>query len=593
LSDTEHLRIVAIVQARMGSTRLPGKVLKPIAGRPLLWHVVHRLKKSSLIEDVAIATTTNPLDDAIVEFGRQNGVTVIRGPEDNVLRRFALAAEATDADIIVRVSSDAPFLDAGFIDHLLTAMISQGGGYVLMEEGAVTAHEGVDPLSRTALDKLMMDAASDPVAREHVTGYFKLHPDFVPIARAPAYPELAREGGRLTIDTPDDLAFIEAVHGRMQAKAGDASLADILLLLEREPALRGINAHVKQKALATNGGLALIRCDGGGRFGYGHVKRMVALARALRDREGVGSIFAVNGSEDACEPIRRAGFAATLLNGESLEHMVETHAPDMLLCDYREGPSRRELAELALRVRLSALVDDGSDRRMVTDLAYYPPVPQVFALDWRGSRCMPRIGWEWSLLGAANIAPPKPHPGRPTLLVSMGGSDPFELTLRCARALARLEPTFRARFVIGPGMADRERVARQVVQLRSNFETIEGAEDLAPEFARADVALAAFGVTAYELAASGVPALYLCLTEDHAQSASAFEHAGMGLSLGVAETASDEMIARSAWKLLNDSTRRREMRAAGLMTIDGQGPARIAADLVQELNARRAGTRAA
>jgi spore coat polysaccharide biosynthesis protein SpsF len=174
----------------------------------------------------------------------------------------------------------------------------------------------------------------------------------------------------------------------------------------------------------------------------------------------------------------------------------------------------------------------------------------------------------------------------------MGGSDPFELTLRCARALAKLEPTFRARFVIGPGMADRERVARQVVQLRNNFETIEGAEDLAAEFARADVALTAFGVTAYELAAFGVPSIYLCLNQDHARSASAFERAGMGLSLGVVETASDEIIARSVWKLLNDSTRRRDMRAAGLMTIDGQGPARIAADLAKELNARRVGVAA-
>src|SRR3569832_1058194 len=331
LSDTEHLRIVAIIQARMGSTRLPGKVLKPIAGLLFFWHIVHRLKKSHLIEDVAIATTTNPLDDAIVEFGRQNGVTVIRGPEDNVLQRFALAAEATDADIIVRVSSDAPFLDAGFIDHLLTALISQNGGYVLMEDGAITAHEGVDPFSRTALDKLMMDAASDPVAREHVTGYFKLHPDFVPIARAPAYPELAHEGGRLTIDTPDDLAFIEAVHDRMHAKAGEASLADILLLLEREPALRGINAHVKQKELVANkGGLALIRCDGGGKFGYGHVKRMVALARALRDREGIGASFALNGSEDAAIPIRRAGFAVTMLQAPGdLERLVEEARPDI------------------------------------------------------------------------------------------------------------------------------------------------------------------------------------------------------------------------------------------------------------------------
>ena len=235
-----------------------------------------------MIDDIAIATTTNPLDEAIVEFGDANGITVVRGPEDDVLARFARAAEQLDADIIVRVSSDAPFLDAGFIDHLIASMIEQGGDYVLMEEGAPCAHEGVDPLTRRALDKLMMDAGDDPAAREHVTGYFKLHPDFVPIARAPAYPPFARESGRLTIDTPDDLAFVEAVHARLNAQAGEASLADLLLLLEREPELRAINSHVKQKPILPSGGLALIRCDGGGKFGYGHVKRMVALARALQ-----------------------------------------------------------------------------------------------------------------------------------------------------------------------------------------------------------------------------------------------------------------------------------------------------------------------
>ena len=155
-----------------------------------------------------------------MELGAAEGITVVRGPEDDVLARFARAAEVLDADIIVRVSSDAPFLDAGFIDHLVASMIEQGGDYVLMEEGAVCAHEGVDPLTRRGLDKLMMDAGDDPVAREHVTGYFKLHPDFVKIARAAPYPPLAREGGRLTIDTPDDLAFVEAVHARLDAQGG-------------------------------------------------------------------------------------------------------------------------------------------------------------------------------------------------------------------------------------------------------------------------------------------------------------------------------------------------------------------------------------
>jgi spore coat polysaccharide biosynthesis protein SpsF len=582
-------RIVAVIQARMGSTRLPGKVLKPVAGKPLLWHIVHRLQKSQLIDAICIATSVNPLDDAIVEFGAANAVTVVRGPEDDVLARFARAAEVTDADIIVRVNSDAPFIDAEFIDHLIRAMIDQNGDYVLLEENAETAHCGVDPFTRRALDKLMLVAHQDPVAREHVTGYFKLHPDFVPIARAGAYPKLAKTGNRLTIDTPDDLAFAEAVHTRLAAQAGEASLADLLLLLEREPMLRNVNAHVRQKGLTPQGGLALIRCDGGGAYGFGHVKRMIALAKSLRDREGIGAVFAVNGTKEALPSIRQAGFSAKLIAGPQADFAAVAEHADLLVLDCREGPSRQAIA--ALPAALKATVDDGSERRLACDLAYYPPLPQVAALDWTGSSCRIRTGWEWALLGQ-HQAPGRPRSQSPcpTLLVTMGGSDPFHLTSRCAQALKTLDPVFRARFVIGPGFADKERLARQIVSLSPNFETVEGARGLATEFASADVALLAFGVTAYELASCGVPAIYLGISDDHVQSASAFVEAGLGLSLGHMDRVSAADIAQSVWTLLNDGAKCRQMHAAGLMTIDGLGAQRIAADLAMELAARRSQT---
>jgi spore coat polysaccharide biosynthesis protein SpsF len=592
----EHIRIVAIIQARMGSTRLPGKVLKPVAGKPLLWHIVHRLKASHLIEDIAIATSVNPADEAIVEFGATHGITVLRGPEDNVLARFARAAETLDADVIVRVSSDAPFIDAGFVDHLVATLIEQGGDYVLLEEGAECAHEGVDPMSRRALDKLMMDAAGDPAAREHVTGYFKLHPDFVKIVRAAPWPKLARKNGRFTIDTPDDLAFIEAVHERMAARAGEANLADLLLLLEREPELAAINAHVRQKPIEPTGGLALIRCDGGGKFGYGHVKRMTALARALRDREGIGSLFALNGSEDAAGPIRRAGFEVAMLHGASdLETLIDANQPDLLLLDGREGPDRATLARLKRRVAMTAVIDDGDDRRLAADFAYYPPVPGAFALDWQGGATLARIGWEWALLGVRSPAAPSSRraAARPTMLVAMGGSDPTGLTLRAGRALAALGSGIRVRFVIGGGVADGAQVARALVGLNGNYETVEGAEDLATEYASADLALCAFGVTAYELAAFGVPAIYLGLTADHAASASAFADAGLGISLGVAADVTDAAIAEAVSSLLNRPPARRAMRAAGLQAMDGQGAIRIAVDLAEALRAARTPLKAA
>ncbi len=584
------LRIVAIVQARMGSTRFPGKVLKPIAGEALLWHVVQRLKRARSISHIAIATSTNPLDDAIAEFGAQHGINVIRGSEDNVLSRFALAAQAMDADIIVRVSADAPFIDPAFVDHLVQALIDQDGDYVLLDDGAITAHEGVDPFSRRALDRLMMDAAHDPVAREHVTGYFKLHPDFARIVRAAPYPALAREPGRLTIDTPDDLAFIEAVHARLAARAGEASLADLLLLLEREPHLRQLNHHVRQKPIAQSGALAVIRCDGGGPFGYGHVKRMITLARALRDREMIGVCFALHGSEDAAQPIRRAGFNVHMINAApaALQHMLSAQQADLLICDLRQGLDAAELEACAKQVSLCAVYDDAGPRRFAADLAYYPDLPQAHALDWSGSKTMPRIGWQYALLGTyGHMSPRKATSGLPRLLVTMGGSDPFRLTLKCAAALASLRGAFRARFVIGQGMAERARIASAVVALSPNFETIEGADDLSTEYACADLALAAFGVSAYELASFGVPALYLAISDDHALSASAFEQAGMGHCLGLADMVSDQTIRDQVAQLLTDGARRRDMRLNGLATLDGQGAARIAADLAAQLHQRK------
>ena len=590
----ENIRVVAVIQARMGSTRLPGKVLKPIAGQPLLWHIVHRLKKCHLLEDIAVATTVNPADEAIVEWCNKNGVIVVRGPEDDVLARYARAAEKLDADIIVRVSSDAPFIDPGFVDHLIATLIEQDGDYVLLEDGVPCAHEGVDPFSRRALDRLMMDAAHDPAAREHVTGYFKLHPDFVKVVRAEIYPPLAKKGGRFTIDTPDDLAFVEAVHSRVAARAGEAALEDLLALLEREPELNAINAHVKQKPIVglggrASGGLALIRCDGGGKYGYGHVKRMVTLARALRDREGIGAIFALNGTDDAAVPIRRAGFEAVMLHGNcDLETLVDANSPDLLLLDGPGGPSRGELEKLKRGVAVTAVIDDAHERRLAADYAYYPPVPAALALDWAGANTLPRVGWEWSLLGLSpQAAPAHGSSSRPTVLVAMGGSDPHGLTLRMAKALSVLDSVTRIRFVIGTGMKDAQRVARGLVALKKNYETVEGADDLAIEYASADVALCAFGVTAYELAAVGIPAVYLGLTEDHAASAQAFADAGMGISLGVADRIADAEIARSVQWLLNKPAARREMRSMGLALMDGQGAARIASDLSFALQASR------
>ena len=239
--------VVAVIQARMGSSRLPGKVLMPVAGKPLLWHILHRLRQCRTVDNVAVATSTDPLDDAIAHFCTEHGVTCIRGPLQNVLERYRLAALETGAQTLLRVTGDAPLIDPGLIDYLVYTMVRAGGDYVQFETGTLCAHEGVDVFSRRALDWLTEHAADDEIAREHVTSYFKKFPDKVQTVYLPAYGPLVHETARLSVDTPEDLNFLRAVYDRLQAPAGEALLVDVLALLDTDPQIRAINAHIRQK----------------------------------------------------------------------------------------------------------------------------------------------------------------------------------------------------------------------------------------------------------------------------------------------------------------------------------------------------------
>ena len=237
----------AVIQARMGSTRLPGKVLMPVAGRPILWHIIHRAAQCRHVDQVVVATSDDPRDDALEAFCRDEGVLCIRGPLLNVLERYRLAAQATGAQTLVRITGDAPLIDPGLMDFLLQALARDDGDFVQMADGAACAHEGADAFSRRALDWLTSNAADDPVAREHVTSWFKRNPGHVKTTWVDEYPPLAFPPHRVSVDTEEDLTFIRTVYDRLGAAPGEASLRDVLLLLEADPGLRAINSHVRQK----------------------------------------------------------------------------------------------------------------------------------------------------------------------------------------------------------------------------------------------------------------------------------------------------------------------------------------------------------
>jgi spore coat polysaccharide biosynthesis protein SpsF len=240
------LKIVAIIQARMGSTRLPGKVLLDLEGETVLARVVHRVQRASLINEVLVATTDGPADDVIVQECRRVSVPVFRGDEKDVLDRYFRAAQLTKADVVVRITSDCPLIDPGVTGKTIAAFLEAKPDYA--SNSIVRRYpRGLDTevMKVQALERAWR-AASRPYEREHVTPYLYEHPAEFKIL--PVTGDADHSQYRWTLDTPEDLEFIRAVYARMKDHK-DFLWTDVLALLDREPQLVELNRSVEQKDL--------------------------------------------------------------------------------------------------------------------------------------------------------------------------------------------------------------------------------------------------------------------------------------------------------------------------------------------------------
>ncbi len=241
------MAVVAIVQARMGSERLPGKVLLDIAGQSMLAHVVHRLQRASLIDRIVVATTTAEADGQIVAECEQIGVLATRGSEEDVLGRYQKAALSFDADAIVRVSADSPFVDPEVCDLVVSRFLRAEPrvDYASNKiEPSFPLGLDVEVFTREALTRTAMEAV-EPYERAHVTVYMYHHPDRFSLLAVQGDRDL--HSWRWTVDTPEDLAFARAVFSRL---GGDFSWREAVALIEREPELAVINSHIASKDIA-------------------------------------------------------------------------------------------------------------------------------------------------------------------------------------------------------------------------------------------------------------------------------------------------------------------------------------------------------
>ena len=245
-------RVLAVVQARVGSTRLPGKALMQIAGRPMVAHVVERIAATPRVDQVVLATTVAPEDDALADFARSAGLPCVRGSVADVLDRVRSAVCAYPADAIVRATADCPLLDPAVSGLVVAEYLRHApdDDYV-SNVHPPTYPDGLDTevFSRPALERAWREAAPDSNRdREHVTPYiWERQPERFRLANVRHAEDLS--GLRWTVDDARDLDFVRAVYG---ALAPDGTrlfgMSDVLALLRSHPGLALLNTGTRRNA---------------------------------------------------------------------------------------------------------------------------------------------------------------------------------------------------------------------------------------------------------------------------------------------------------------------------------------------------------
>ena len=244
--STAPLRVGAIVQARMGSSRLPGKVLLDIDGQSMLERVVTRVRAATTVQQVVVATTTSASDNQIAEWCERHRVEAFRGSEQDVLDRYYQAAMHLGLDVVVRVTSDCPLLDPAILDSVVMPLLAPGS---TVEFSANTLERSfprgldVEAVTLGALQRVWQTARSSD-HREHVFPYIYEHREQFVIRSLRA--ELDQSHMRWTVDTPEDLAVVR----ELSAAVGptDHAWTSVLNVISRRPELMKINEDIRQKS---------------------------------------------------------------------------------------------------------------------------------------------------------------------------------------------------------------------------------------------------------------------------------------------------------------------------------------------------------
>lgn len=609
MANAETGRTIAVVQARMGSARLKGKMLLPLCGRPLVDYVLchltallrgRRPTEQAVLDGVVLATSDRPQDDPLAAHIRRHwpAVHLVRGQEDDVLGRFVTALDSMPAENVIRVTADCPVINAGGLRRMLYELQHTGCDIVNYLPGAEYADKGVEAVSAEALRRAWHHPSATAHDKEHVTALMYRLPAEFAVRYIDGDPLLKKGGVRLTVDTPADMEFFTGLCASMGRTPDSLTVHDIMRHLQRHPQLAAVNACAGAKTTLHESLRAAFVCHGNGRTGYGHISGALRLARVMTQQLGAGVEFIMRPDERSQRLVTEAGLAVSLLPQDAApEDELRFAARRYALADhsclvfncckadlerYQDGFAALKKEGCRLIFQDNPLPPGWRQGNLLLNALPHPDYqgysPHEHPACYDGLQYLP-LPSGFARAGARRIISPSLR----RVLVALGGGDrgtvlePVLLALHAAGCTAAVQ--------VICGTRQQARTAQRIIKhcgLRGS--ALWDVRRMDKAMAQADAGISALGVTTYEMAATGLPVLLV--TDNDLNSAAAAQFARIAGSLPAGDVRSirgghvlESPFCRQfikSFQEISKSDVRAAMSVAHKQAVDGKGALRVA-----------------
>jgi len=578
-------KTIGIIIARMASTRLPGKALRLIEGKPLLSYTLERLKQVAGLDEIWLATTQHPSDEPLMLWAVENNVNAFAWPgeTDDLVGRVASVVRKAGAERFIAVLGDTPFVDSRFLNRCMTAMNEHPDWESVSADHSEkpSVHSGFLCYRTAGWQKV--DAASQTAHhREHLASILSDKPDIVTVGHIKDDPLYYEGPYRLTVDTQPDFILATKLIEQLAQPGEILSLEKILLYLRDHPELVEHNAHVRQRLAGETSPKVLIAVQAGGKYGNGHLARGKALARNLQEFFSASVSFWLDTTYTILRQEMLEEGYNVIESSWSLPETVRQGGYNKVVIDFQDPvpPSLVEGLRMAAPNTTVIPIDNNGMGCMVADAVIFPNAHACPDPRWASRQEHIFQGALYVILGVNFLYNPQnEHLSKkldcPAILITMGGVDPNRLSEKILDAVKDIRDCH-FDLVIPPQYPHPEELEKIATRMPSTITLHWRLDNIRPLMQRATVAVATFGVTAYELAHMGVPTILIGHNASQVPDIERFCTHGSATSMGDGEAVSPEALCAQITALIQDTDKRNAMHENGKQLVDMQGAYRVA-----------------